>query len=165
MIEINIVKTNSDLILIEQLANTIWREHYIPIIGVKHVEYMLEKYQTVNSMKDQIENGSFYYLIYYKTKPVGYLSFSYEADAVFLSKIYVLNNFRGKKIGKAAMLFVENSARDLRLSKIYLTVNKDNLNSIKAYEKLGYRNTGAAIKDIGEGFIMDDYKMEKIIKG
>ena len=71
MIEINIVKTTSDLLLIEQLANTIWREHYIPIIGLKHVEYMLEKYQTVNSMKDQMENGSYYYIIYYKTKPVG----------------------------------------------------------------------------------------------
>ena len=93
------------------------------------------------------------------------MSFSYEEDAVFLSKIYVLSDYRGKKIGKTAMLFVENSTKKLGLSKIYLTVNKDNLNSIKAYEKLGYRNTGAAIKDIGEGFIMDDYKMEKIIKG
>ncbi len=163
MVEINIAKTTDDILLIEQLANTIWREHYIPIIGLEHVEYMLDKFQSYDSIKDQMESGYFYHLIYYNKIPVGYLSFSHEENAVFLSKIYVLSDFRGKKIGKKAMDFVEEVTIYLGLSKIYLTVNKDNLNSIRAYEKLGYKNVGAAIKDIGDGFIMDDYKLEKVI--
>ena len=123
MIEINIAKSPSDLLLIEQLANTIWREHYIPIIGLEQVDYMLDKYQSVESMKDQIKNGSSYYIIYYNKKYVGYLSFNKDKDVVFLSKIYVLHNFRGKKIGKKAMSFVEGKTQELGVSKIHLGVN------------------------------------------
>jgi len=163
MVDINIANTASDILLIEQLADTIWREHYIPIIGLGHVEYMLDKFQSFDSMKDQIDNGYFYYTIYYNTKPVGYLSFTKEEDALFLSKIYVLKKFRGKSIGKAAMFFVEKATVKSGLSKIVLTVNKNNIDTIKAYEKLGFVNTGSSIKDIGNGFIMDDYKMVKMI--
>jgi RimJ/RimL family protein N-acetyltransferase len=42
-------------------------------------------------------------------------------------------------------------------------VNKNNVNSIKVYEKLGFKKTGPVIQDIGNGFVMDDYKMEKDI--
>jgi len=34
---------------------------------------------------------------------------------------------------------------------------------IKAYEKLGFRNQGPVVQDIGNGLIMDNYGMEKII--
>ena len=49
--------------------------------------------------------------------------------------------------------------------KIWLTVNKYNTAAIKAYKKMGFINIAAITQDIGNGFIMDDYKMEKIIKG
>lgn len=163
MVDINIANTASDILLIEQLADTIWREHYIPIIGLDHVEYMLNKYQSFNSMRDQIDNGYFYYMISYNSQAVGYLSFNLEEDALFLSKIYVLKKFRGKNIGKTAMSFIEKATVKSGLSKIVLTVNKNNIDTIKAYEKLGFINTGSSIKDIGNGFIMDDYKMEKMI--
>jgi ribosomal protein S18 acetylase RimI-like enzyme len=163
MAKIKIAKTTSDILVIEKLANTIWREHYIPIIGLDQVEYMLNKYQSFNSIRTQIDNRSFYYIIFYNSQPVGYLSFTIDKDALFLSKIYILKNFRGKNIGKAAMSFIEKMTVKSGLSKIVLTVNKNNINSIKAYEKLGFINTGSNIKDIGEGFIMDDYKMEKMI--
>jgi len=163
MIEINIAESSSDLLLIEQLANTIWREHYVPIIGLGQVEYMLEKYQEVDSMKNQIKSGYSYYIIKYNKISVGYLSFNTEQNVIFLSKIYVLHNFRGKKIGKTAMSFVENMAKKLGLSKIQLGVNKYNVNTIQAYEKLGFKNIGPSITDIGGGFIMDDFKMEKVL--
>ena len=163
MIKINIANSLSDFHLIEQLADTIWREHYIPIIGLEQVDYMLDKYQSAKSMQDQIKNGTSYYIIYYDKKSVGYLSFRKEEDVLFLSKIYVLHGFRGKKIGKKAMSFVENKTKESGLSKIRLGVNKYNTNTIKAYEKLGFKNIGPSITDIGGGFIMDDFKMEKIL--
>lgn len=163
MVKIKIAKTTSDILVIEKLANTIWREHYIPIIGLDHVEYMLDKYQSFNSMRDQINNGSFYYIVFYNSQPVGYLSFNIEEDTLFLSKIYILKTFRGKNIGRTAMSFIEKTAIKEELSEIYLTVNKNNIDTIKTYEKLGFVNTGSSIKDIGNGFIMDDYKMVKII--
>jgi RimJ/RimL family protein N-acetyltransferase len=49
------------------------------------------------------------------------------------------------------------------LNKIALTVNKNNVNSIKAYEKMGFKNVGSVVQDIGSGYVMDDYKMEKTL--
>jgi RimJ/RimL family protein N-acetyltransferase len=57
--------------------------------------------------------------------------------------------------------FLEDLARDKGLSKISLTVNIHNSNSIKMYEKVGFHICGTAVQDIGNGFVMDDYKMEK----
>jgi ribosomal protein S18 acetylase RimI-like enzyme len=61
------------------------------------------------------------------------------------------------------MAFIEELARENKCSKITLNVNKKNAGSIKAYEKYGFNNIGSIVNDIGNGFIMDDYKMEKIV--
>lgn len=160
-IEIEIAETEDDLLIIEKLADTIWREHYISIIGLAQVDYMLEKYQSVEAMKVQLKNQIYYYLILFDKIHVGYISFKKNTDAIFLSKIYVLQSFRGKKIGKVAMSFVENTSRQMGFRKIVLTVNKFNENSIKAYEKLGFINVESMVTDIGNGFVMDDFKMVK----
>ncbi len=61
------------------------------------------------------------------------------------------------------MRFVETLARERGLRKIVLTVNKNNTGAIRAYQKIGFRNVGSLVQDIGSGFVMDDYAMEKII--
>lgn len=43
--------------------------------------------------------------------------------------------------------------------KITLTVNKNNLNSISIYKRMGFEIEGELITDIGGGFVMDDYLM------
>jgi ribosomal protein S18 acetylase RimI-like enzyme len=91
------------------------------------------------------------------------MSIKRQEKSLFLSKIYVSKNYRGKKIGKTAMAFVEAKAMKMQCKSITLTVNKYNVNSIAAYETMGFKNMGEMITDIGEGFIMDDYKMEKLL--
>ena len=44
---------------------------------------------------------------------------------------------------------------------MYLTVNKGNELGIRAYEGNGFETMDAVEADIGSGFIMDDYIMEK----
>ena len=161
MIEINIVNTVANYKLIEQLAGVIWREHYIPITGEGQVEHMLKKYQSAIAISNQVESGFQYFIIYYDKIPVGYLSIKKKNDSLFLSKIYVLKDYRGKKIGKTAMLFIEDKAKALDCARVVLTVNKNNTNSILAYERFGFKNLGSVVKDIGNGYVMDDYKMEK----
>ncbi len=164
MIKINIANPVSDYLIIEEMANTIWREYYIPILGLMQVEYMLAKYQTKSTIATQVDNGFEYFIINYKKEDVGYLSVIKENDALFLSKIYILKNYRGRKIGKTAMQFIYDKAKSMNCNKVVLTVNKHNSNSISAYEKLGFKNIGSIVKDIGNGFVMDDYKMKKNIE-
>lgn len=153
-----------DYTTVADLADCIWTEHYTPIIGKQQVDYMLEKFQSAHAIKNQIVQGYSYYLLVYQGTPVGYFSFRKNEDFLFLSKLYVLSSARGNGIGKAALLFVEEQVRERGLKKIQLTVNKYNLNSIKAYEKMGFINARSIVQDIGGGFVMDDYVLEKVVE-
>ena len=163
MIKILPATAAADYECIAQLADTIWRAHYIPIVGRPQIDYMLDKFQSVTAITNQVAEGFEYCILHYGNESVGYVAFKEKDEALFLSKIYVLSAFRGNKIGKAAMTFVEEKAKNYQLEMIRLTVNINNTNAIKAYEKLGFVNAGPLITNIGNGFVMDDYKMLKII--
>ncbi len=161
MTDIIVANTEDHYSQISKLADTIWHEHYTSIIGKLQVDYMLDKFQSEKAIEKQVVNGFEYFLMTYDNRPVGYISFKKEASSLFLSKIYVLSSYRGNKIGKTAMRFVEEKANTYQLEKIRLTVNINNTNAIKAYETLGFVNVGPLVTDIGNGFVMDDYQMVK----
>lgn len=163
MIEIVSVKTKNKCETTAQLARQIWTQHYIPIIGEAQVEYMLDKYQSKEAIQNQIDTGSRYYLINHDEQNAGYFSFTEHDDHLFLSKLYVLDSYRGIGLGKKSMEFIENEAYKSSCGKIRLTVNKYNHNSIKAYKKMGFENIDSVVQDIGNGFVMDDYVLEKCI--
>jgi len=161
MINLVPATTIQHLRIIEKLAHDIWNEHYTPIIGKTQVDYMLDKFQNVDAMLKQIENNYKYFIINYNKTDIGYLAFKINDFDLFLSKIYILKDFRGKSFGKQAMDFVSKQAEVSECKTITLTVNKNNSNSIKVYEKIGFINIEKLVQDIGCGFVMDDYKMVK----
>ncbi len=144
------------------LAREIWLEHYTPIIGADQVEYMLSKYQSGSSILNDIcSNGYRYFMAYDGLKPVGYFAVRQENDkkALFLSKLYVEKNNRGRGISRLMQGRMLMIAREAHLDHIWLTVNKHNDNSINIYKKLGFRIVEELVTDIGSGYVMDDYKM------
>ena len=146
---------------VEALAREIWTEHYTPIIGRDQVEYMLARFQSAQAISEQLANGYLYFLIREAGRFIGYISVLPEEQELFLSKIYVLSSRRGKGYGRKAVRFAEELAIKKGLGKIVLTVNKNNSLAIKAYEAIGFKKVEALVQDIGSGFVMDDYKMEK----
>ena len=163
MIEIKHAVNKPDFKIISELASIIWEEHYTKIIGSAQVTYMLNKYQTVAAIKNQAVEGYQYHLVYSNKIPVGYLSYNQKGNSLFLSKIYVLTLKRGKGIGKFMMDFLQEKAIEHKLQSISLTVNKQNTDAIRAYEKMGFVNTESLVTNIGGGFVMDDFKMVKEI--
>ena len=76
---------------------------------------------------------------------------------MFLSKLYISRDYRHRGIGTVAF----EKIKELSGGKnIRLTVNKQNSNSIAAYEKWGFKTIDSVVTDIGSGFVMDDYIME-----
>lgn len=163
MTRITPATTKASFKTLAHLANLIWTEHYTPIIGEHQVAYMLEKFQSETAIEDQVNDGVLYYLISYRDKPVGYFSVSRQEEFLFLSKLYIEKSARGKGLGRAAISYMEKMAKDFDLKRIRLTVNKFNTNSIEAYQKMGFLNMDAIVQDIGNGFVMDDYVLEKIL--
>lgn len=164
MVHFKLATNKLDFENIADLAKEIWTEHYTPIIGIEQVNFMLEKFQSKNTIEDQVLNNDYrYFIINNESLAVGYLAIKKEEASLFLSKIYIDKTFRGQGIGKVAMDFIEEQATHSNCSQIYLTVNKYNTNSIKAYQKIGFNKIEELVIDIGNGYVMDDYKMEKIL--
>jgi ribosomal protein S18 acetylase RimI-like enzyme len=155
------VKGRQDIKQVEELAEEIWTQHYTPIIGNKQVRYMLDNFQSFEAIVEQISEGMTYFLMFFQGEPVGYMASKPDDEDLFLSKIYVLSAVRGKGIGGYAMSFLASMAREQGCRHLSLTVNKNNTNSIRTYEKLGFVNLGPLETDIGNGFIMDDFLMKK----
>jgi ribosomal protein S18 acetylase RimI-like enzyme len=80
-----------------------------------------------------------------------------------LSKLYVRKSERGHGLGKKTLQFLENLSRQRGIMRLWLTVNKNNSRSIAWYSRMGFRNAESIIQDIGGGFVMDDFRLEKTI--
>ncbi len=157
MIEFQIVNDINAIAKVSRLARDIWQEHYIPIIGSNQVSYMLEKFQSVDAIGQQINEGYRYYIIFNDQVEAGYFSVKDKGEKLFLSKLYVLKSLRGKGIGKQGIEFIKSSFSN---SVIQLTVNKNNSSSIAFYKNVGFKIVDDVVTDIGSGFVMDDYVME-----
>ena len=145
------------------LAEEIWNEHYPSIIGQAQVDYMLERFQSARAIAEQIATGVVYYLLFHRGTPAGYVAFHAEQDSdrMFLSKLYIRKKYRSHGFGRVALRLVEAAAHQEGLHSVYLTVNRHNTTSIRIYEHMGFRKESEQVKDIGGGFVMDDYVMVK----
>ncbi len=163
MVEFKSVYSDQQIESVAALAHEIWNEYFTPMIGADQVSYMLENLQSFGPMKKQIADGYEYFQIISDSSAVGYICFRAGENDLFLSKLYLLKSARGKGQGKQTLQFIEQQARKRSLEKIWLTVNKHNSDTIKAYQKWGFKIVGEPVADIGGGFVMDDYKMEKVV--
>ncbi len=153
---------------IEQLAQSalkIWNEYYIQIITKEQIDYMVNKFQSAEAIADQIENQGYeYYLLKPEDAIAGYIGVKETPqDSLFLSKFYILKENRGKGYAREAMDFMTELCKKRGIKSIWLTVNRNNENSIKVYEKFGFHVTKTQVSDIGNGYVMDDFIMEKDI--
>ena len=155
------VLQHDDIKTTAALAKEIYTEHYSPIIGIAQVEYMLNKFQSEESILSQIENNTLYYLIYNENIPIGYFAVELNNPdgKIFLSKLYIRKEARGFGLSKQALQLIKQLSKDNNLTHLWLHVNKNNP-SINIYKSLGFKITDAVKNHIGNGFYMDDYIME-----
>ncbi|CAM3482912.1 GNAT family N-acetyltransferase [Marinicrinis lubricantis] len=161
-LKISLVNTAEEIAELARLAAEIWREYYVSIITMEQIDYMIEKFQSVSAMTDQIHHQGYeYYLISHDGFAVGYMSVRQEEQKLFLSKFYIKKEYRGRGYASRALAFLEQLCIERNLSHIWLTVNRHNESSIAVYQKKGFQIVREEAADIGNGFIMDDYIMEK----
>lgn len=145
------------------LATEIWHEHFATILTLEQINYMVEKFQSVLAMTDQIKNlGYQYYSIMLNGIIIGYCGIKEEEEAksLFLSKLYIHKKYRGHGYASLAFSFLLERCKEKGYHKIWLTVNRFNENVIRIYEKKRFVKVRTQVADIGAGFVMDDYIME-----
>ncbi|GIP14442.1 hypothetical protein J40TS1_00840 [Paenibacillus montaniterrae] len=148
-----------------KLAAQIWNEYFIAIISQQQIDYMLDRFQSFTALKQQIEQQSYqYYFIVHDQETVGYTGVKQEAGKLFISKLYLLKQQRGKGYGGAALEELKTMAEQLGLISMWLTVNRHNSPAIEMYKHKGFVIVREQAADIGNGFVMDDYVMELALK-
>jgi ribosomal protein S18 acetylase RimI-like enzyme len=161
MINIRLANEN-DLTTVERLAREIWPVAYDGIVPPQQLEYMLNLIYNNAALRDQLLNQQHIFLMVEQDgKPVGFASYSTVAPGISkLHKIYVHQSTQGQGIGKQLIDHIIAQLKPQSIHTLRLNVNRYN----KArffYEKLGFVIMKEEDIDIGSGYYMIDYVMEK----
>lgn len=139
-----------------EMATAILREHYDPIIGKEQNDYMLRMFQSEEAVAEQLDHGYNYFFAKDEGQNAGFLAYYPREGALYLSKLYLYKDQRGKGFSRVMLEFLKEKAKELGLNRIELNVNRNNP-SVQIYEKLGFTVAWTEKNDIGNGFYMDDY--------
>jgi ribosomal protein S18 acetylase RimI-like enzyme len=151
-----------DISLIRELCIKIWPQTYASIISKEQIDYMLELMYSENSLIKQItEDNCRFIFVYDDERPVGFASFGPKEPGIFkLHKIYILPDQQGKGTGRFVIDHIINTIKAENITAIQLQVNRRN-KAKDFYEKIGFSILYEFDFPIGNGYIMDDYLMEK----
>ncbi len=157
--------TDQDITLLQELAEKSWNSAYANILSTDQIEYMLTEMYAKDELFKQLQNPNYqYYLILSDVIPAGFIGFEfhYEKETTKLHRIYLLNEFKGKGLGKKGLDFMKKMAAETSDKRIILNVNKENP-ARKMYESQGFKVFKEEVFDIGNGYVMDDFLMEHLL--
>ena len=164
--------TEPDFPVLRELADTIWRQHYVGIISAAQIDSMLAGRFTDEALGEHMQAADRWLeILRLAGTPVGYCGYELadmdgdrsEASpaAMKLGQLYVLETHRGMGLGRFMLGHIEGRTRELGCRSLWLQVNKQNTGAIGFYRAAGLEVVREAVFEIGGGFVMDDYVMRK----
>ena len=144
---------------LSEFASEIFVAYYDGLIGHEQATYMADLFLSEQAISKLLEQGAVFKLLK-EERSLGFTEYMIDGDRIFLSKLYVDKEERGKGYGRILFEDCKQYAMDNGLHKIYLTVNKYNTPSYEIYLHLGFKVIDAVVNEIGNGYVMDDYIME-----
>jgi diamine N-acetyltransferase len=150
------------------LAREIWYAHYPAIIGTAQIEYMLGQRYGLDVVREELRReGLWWSKLMVGAEMVGFASclLTGTAGEMKIDKLYVHPRHQRRGYGGMMIAHIREIARLRGCSRLVLAVNKRNQSAIAAYLKHGFHIAEAIVKDIGDGFVMDDYVMVQRVTG
>lgn len=155
----------NDLPIIRSLAEQTWPTAYSDIISQEQIDFMLDKMYSQGELLNQLREGHTFLIAAELKEDVGFAGFSVvetETHTFKLHKLYVLPKMHGKGVGKILMNEVVSQVKAQGGKFLQLNVNRNN-KAKDFYEKGGFKIKETVDLDIGNGFYMNDYVMEKTL--
>ncbi|MBI4193684.1 MAG: GNAT family N-acetyltransferase [Betaproteobacteria bacterium] len=152
---------------ISVLAREIWERHYPGIISAAQIEYMLAQRYEPRLIRAELQRDDLWWdKLLAAGRLAGFASYflSGQPGEMKLDKLYVHQDHQRRGYGGLLISHVSRQSRARGCSRLVLAVNRSNTNAIAAYRKHGFEVREAAVKDIGGGFVMDDYIMVREIR-
>lgn len=157
-----------DIERLAALAREIWYAHYPAIIGTAQIEYMLEQRYGPALVREELRRAGWWWAkLMVGDEMAGFASYflTDHTGEMKIDKLYVHPRHQRCGYGGRMIAHIRAAARAHGCARLVLAVNKNNRSAIAAYLKHGFRITDAVIKEIGGGFVMDDYIMEQALSG
>lgn len=151
--------------IIQQIAYTTWPVCYGKILSDKQLEYMLGKFYSLEALNKNVIDDQHFLLIKENDTALGFSAYQHnynERNVTRIHKIYILPETQGKGLGKLLMQHIQDLAKKNNSEALSLNVNRFNT-AISFYEELGFEIVAEENIEIGEGWFMQDYIMEKAI--
>lgn len=161
---IQITKTN-DFKLIQKIAHQTWPSTYGSILSPEQIAFMLEKFYSLEALQDQATQKKHQFILASAEEtPLGFASFEFspETHLTKIHKIYLLPQSQGLGIGKNLINYISEQAKNNGQKGILLNVNRFNP-ALHFYKKIGFEVVREENIEIGNGYLMEDYVMEKMV--
>jgi ribosomal protein S18 acetylase RimI-like enzyme len=158
----------TDFPMLAQVARTIWLSHYITIISQHQIEYMLGNRFAPDHLRRYIASiDRWLEVLNVSGEMVGYCSYALTTvpGEMKLEQLYLLPLLHGRGLGRLMLEHVQRRTQQQDCRTLMLQVNKRNDKAINVYKRAGFALRQEVVVDIGNGFVMDDYIMEKHLYG
>ena len=110
------------------------------IILIENIEDEFINKLDIDKISYEFKTNPFirYLLFINDDKLMGYLSFEYIYDRLEIDNLYVMPDYRNKKIASSLLKYLIDYATKMNLKNITLEVRKDNDIAIYLYKKYGF---------------------------
>lgn len=154
-----------DADVIERLARETWTVCFAGMITDAQIEHMLNQRYSPEALHSAISTGNpIYEILVCADAPEAFAAHgpaAGEAGSYKLHQLYVRPASQGRGFGGRLLEHVERLAREGGFKSLVLTVNRNNHRARSVYERRGFTIREARVFDIGNGFVMDDFVLEK----
>lgn len=154
-----------DIPVIRSIAHATWPISYREMISSAQIAYMLDLMYCEGSLHEQMTAKRHRFLLaYVNEEAIGFAGFEhgYQVGRTRLHKLYVLPSSQGIGAGNLLLTHVERAAVSTRDTTLELNVNRFNPTR-QWYAKRGFVIERDEVIDIGQGFVMDDHVMVKVL--
>ncbi len=140
--------TPQDFAEIHDFMYPLWQETYGQILPKAQIDFLVEKFFSEGGLQEYRALG----YEYYKLGEDGVLVFVEREKDVYMDKLYLRPNARGKGYPTQAFAFMAKRGKPLRLS-----ANQANARALRCYQKNGFVIEQTVDVDLGNGMVNHDY--------
>ena len=153
------------LLTIQKIAFDTWPDTYGKLMSEEQFNFMMNWMYSLESLQKQLAHGQVFLLAREQNTEYGFVSYevNYEGSSkTKIHKLYVLPSSQGKGVGKLLLTHIAEIARSKSNTALILNVKRDNP-AVDFYQRVGFSITDTVDIDIGHGFMMHDFVLEKSI--
>ncbi|MBK9212631.1 MAG: GNAT family N-acetyltransferase [Saprospiraceae bacterium] len=161
----------NELELLQDISRLTFTQTFAEVNSPENLQNFLDKAFSVPQLSEELQDPNVeYYFSEIEQNVIGYLKINFgtsqtelqDDNAIEIERIYVLEEYLGKKVGQKLYDFAIKRARETSKEYVWLGVWEENSRAINFYKKQGFQVFGKHFFILGDDF-QTDILMKKII--